>query len=60
MGLGKIRKRFFNFNFFEGHFVTETSLLFLNQHKILDFFNTIYDYFKKKISPVRRAVIQIF
>jgi hypothetical protein len=28
MGLGKFRKQFFNFNFFGGHFVTKTSLLF--------------------------------
>jgi hypothetical protein len=27
-GLGKIRKQFFNFNFFGGHFVMKTSLLF--------------------------------
>jgi hypothetical protein len=33
MGLSKIRKQFFNFNWFRGHFVTKTSLLFLNQHK---------------------------
>jgi hypothetical protein len=28
MGLSKILKQFFNFNFLGGHFVTETSLLF--------------------------------
>jgi hypothetical protein len=28
MGLRKFRKQFFNFNFFGGHFVTKTSLLF--------------------------------
>jgi hypothetical protein len=28
MGLGKIRKQFFNYNFFGGHFVMKTSLLF--------------------------------
>jgi hypothetical protein len=28
MGLNKIRKQFFNYNFFGGHFVTKTSLLF--------------------------------
>jgi hypothetical protein len=28
MGLSKFRKQFFNFNFFWGHFVTKTSLLF--------------------------------
>jgi hypothetical protein len=28
MGLGKIRKQFFNYNFFGGLFVTKTSLLF--------------------------------
>ncbi len=28
MGLGKIRKQFFNYSFFGGHFVTKTSLLF--------------------------------
>jgi hypothetical protein len=42
MGLGKIRKQFFNYNFFGGHFVTKTSLLFWNQHKILDFFMTFF------------------
>ncbi len=45
MGLGKIRKQFFNYNFFGGHFVMKTSLLFWNQHKILDPYMT---YFKKK------------
>jgi hypothetical protein len=28
MGLSKFRIQFFNFNFFGGHFVTKTSLLF--------------------------------
>ncbi len=28
MGLGKFRIQFFNFNYFWGHFVTKTSLLF--------------------------------
>jgi hypothetical protein len=28
MGLSNFRKQFFNFNFFGGHFVTMTSLLF--------------------------------
>jgi hypothetical protein len=28
MGFSKIRKQFFNFKFFGGHFVTKTSLLF--------------------------------
>jgi hypothetical protein len=28
MELGKFRKQFSNFNFFGGHFVTKTSLLF--------------------------------
>jgi hypothetical protein len=34
MVLSKFRKQFFNFNFFWGHFVTKTSLFFLNQFKI--------------------------
>jgi hypothetical protein len=39
---------FFNFNFFWGHFVTKTSLLFRNQHKIIDFLIPYMTYFKKK------------
>ncbi len=48
MGLGKIRKQFFNYNFFGGHFVTKTSLLFWNQHKIPDFLIPYMTYYKKK------------
>jgi hypothetical protein len=48
MGLSKFGKQFFNFNFFWGHFVTKTSLLFLNQFKILDFLIPYMTYFKKK------------
>ncbi len=48
MGLSKFRKQFFNFNFFGGHFVTKTSLLFLNPFKILDFLIPYMTYFKKK------------
>ncbi len=48
MGLGKFRKQFFNFNFFGGYFVTKTSLLFLNQFRILDFFIPCMTYFKTK------------
>ncbi len=48
MGLSKFRKQFFNFNFFCGYFVTMTSLLFLNQHKILNFLIPYMTYFKKK------------
>ncbi len=60
MGLGKIRKLFFNFNFLKGHFVTRTSLFFWIQHKILDFFIPYMTYFKKKnISPLRKAVFQV-
>ncbi len=44
----KFRKQFFNYNFFGGHFATKTSLLFLNQFKILDFFIPYMTYFKKK------------
>jgi hypothetical protein len=55
MGLSKSRKQFFNFNFFGGHFVTNVSLHFLNQHKILDFFIPYMTYFKKKCSPLRKA-----
>ncbi len=47
MGLSKVRKQFFKFNFFGGHFVTKTSLLLWNQFKILDFFYTCMTYFKK-------------
>ncbi len=48
MGLRKFRKQFFNFNFFGGHFVTKTSLLFWNHFKILDFLIPYMTYFKKK------------
>ncbi len=48
MGLSKFRKQFFNFNFFGGHFVTKTSLLFWNQFKILDFLIPYMTYLKKK------------
>jgi hypothetical protein len=48
MGLSKFRKQFFNFNFFWVHFATKTSLLFLNQFKILDFLIPYMTYFKKK------------
>ncbi len=34
--LAKLENSFFISTFFGGHFVTKTSLLFLNQHKILD------------------------
>jgi hypothetical protein len=47
MGHSKIRKQYF-FNFLGGHFVTKTSLLFLNQHKILNYFNTLFDLFQEK------------
>jgi hypothetical protein len=61
MGLSKIRKQFFNFNFFWEHSVIKTSLLFGNQLKILDFFYTQYDLFQeKKISPLRRADFKIY
>ncbi len=59
MGLSKIRKQFFIYNFFGGHCVTKTSLLFWNQHKILDFLIPYMTYFKKKNSPLRRAFFQI-
>jgi hypothetical protein len=39
---------FFIFTFFLGHFVTKTSLHFLNQYKIVDFFYTLYDLFQEK------------
>jgi hypothetical protein len=48
MGLSKIRKWFFYYNFFGGHFVTQANLLFLNQHKILYFLIPYMTYFKKK------------
>jgi hypothetical protein len=48
MGLSKSRKQFYNFSFFGEHFVTKTSLLFWNQHKILDFLIPYLNYFKKK------------
>jgi hypothetical protein len=64
MGLSKIRKRFFNFTFFfggGGAFYRYEKFAFLNQHKILDFFIPYVTYFKKKkTSPPRRAVFQIF
>jgi hypothetical protein len=37
-----------------GHFVTQTSLLFLNQHKILYFLIHYMTYFKKKLSPAQK------
>ncbi len=40
MGLRKLKRKFFNFNFFlggGGNLVTKTSLLFWNLHKIFDF-----------------------
>jgi hypothetical protein len=48
MGLSKIRNHFINFNFFGVHFVTQTSLPFLNQHKILDVLILYMTYLKKK------------
>jgi hypothetical protein len=48
MELSKFRKQFFNFNFFGGHFVTKTNLLFWKQFKILDFLIPYMTYFKKK------------
>jgi hypothetical protein len=39
MGISKIRKQFFNFNFFWGHFVTKTKLE--NSFLILTFFGGI-------------------
>ncbi len=39
---------FYNFNFFGEHFVTKVSLLFLNQHKILNCLITNMTYFKEK------------
>jgi hypothetical protein len=59
MALSKIRKQFFNFNFFGGHFDTGRSLLFGNQHKILDYLIPNMTYSRKKISPLRRAIFQI-
>ncbi len=41
-------EKYFNFNFFWGHFVTKTSLLFQNQFKILDFLIPYMTYFKEK------------
>ncbi len=46
--LAKLVNSFFNYNFLGGHFVTKTSLLFWNQHKILDFLIPYMTYFKKK------------
>ncbi len=46
--LSPIFCRFFNFNFFWGHFVNKVSLLFWNQHKILDFLIPYMTFFKKK------------
>jgi hypothetical protein len=55
MGLSKFRKQFFNFNFFWGHFVTKKSLLFCNQHKILDFLIPYMNYFKKKMFTSQKS-----
>jgi hypothetical protein len=60
MGLSKIRKQFFNFNFFGGHFVTKTSLLFKSVYNS-QFVDTLYDLFQEKIfSPFRRADVKIY
>ncbi len=53
MGLSKFRKQFFNFNFFWGHFVTKTSLLFLNQFKILDLAEISWNRIVKKILELK-------
>jgi hypothetical protein len=55
MGPGKIIKLFFNLNFFRA-FVTNTSLHFLNQHKILDFLIPYITYFKKKKNFTSRSL----
>ncbi len=46
--LAKFENRFFILTFFWGHLVTKVSLLFWNQHKILDFLKPYMTYFKKK------------
>jgi hypothetical protein len=60
MGLGKINKQFFNFNYFEGHFVTRTSLLCENQHTILTFLIPHMTYFKKKINLSEGPFVKFF
>jgi hypothetical protein len=60
MGLSKIRKQFFNFNFFGGHFVTTTSFLFQNQckKKSLNFSIPYMTYFKTKIFSSQKAQLK--
>jgi hypothetical protein len=64
MDLAKLKKWFFNFNFFGGGggaFVTKTSLLFFKSAENFQFFDTLYHLFQgKKISPLRRTVFQYF
>ncbi len=59
MGLSKIRKQFFNFNFLGGILSLRQVCLFEISIKF-SIFDILYDLFKeKKISPLRRAVFQI-
>jgi hypothetical protein len=61
MGLSKFIIQFFNFNFFGGHFVTKTSLLFFKSVLNSWFFDTLHDLFQeKKFSPLRRAGFKIY
>ncbi len=55
----KIRKQFYNFNFLGGHFVTRTSLLFGNKHKILDFSYPIRPISRKKFHLSQGLFFQI-
>lgn len=57
----KYNNSFLNSNLFWEHFVIREILHFWNHHKILDFFNTLYDLFRdKEISSLRRVIFHLF
>jgi hypothetical protein len=59
MGLNKIIKPFFNFNFFRG-ILSLREVYFFEIGIKFSIFDTLYDLFKEqKISPLRRAIFQI-
>jgi hypothetical protein len=60
MELSKIRKQFFNFNFFRS-ILSIRQVRFLKSAYNSRFFDTLYNLFhEKKISPLRRAVFKFF
>jgi hypothetical protein len=59
MGLGKIRKQFFSYNFLGG-LLSLRQVCFFEISINSQFFDTLYDQFQeKKISPLRRADFKI-